>query len=43
MHPDLLEYLPDPTGKKGDRFPEREFFYRVFYKLHPETVEDLVK
>ena len=43
LHPELLDYLPDPTGKKKERLPERVFFYRVFYKLFPETVEQLVK
>jgi hypothetical protein len=44
MHPDLKEYLPDPCGSTDhERLPEREFFYKVFYKLHPETVESLVK
>lgn len=41
-HPDLLEYLPDPTGKTETRLPERDFFYKVYFKLHPEWVEDLL-
>ena len=44
MHGDLKQYLPEPTGStEHERFPEREFFYKVFYKLHPDTVESLVK
>jgi hypothetical protein len=42
-HPDLLEYLPDPTGKTETRLPERDFFYKVYFKLHPDVVEELVK
>jgi DNA-dependent RNA polymerase auxiliary subunit epsilon len=43
MHPDLKDYLPDPTGnKENERLPERDFFYKVFYKLHPETVDSLI-
>ena len=25
------------------RLPEREFFYKVLYKLHPETVDELIR
>ena len=43
LHPDVLEYLPDLQGSDGNtRFPEREFFYKVLYKLHPETVDELI-
>ena len=41
-HPDLAQYLPDPQGRADIRLPERDFFYRVAYALHPSTVEDLV-
>jgi hypothetical protein len=44
MHPDLKEYLPEPQGNEGnERLPERDFFYKVFFKLHPESVESLIK
>ena len=44
MHPDLKEYLPDPQGSEANqRLPERDFFYKVFFKLHPESVESLIK
>ena len=40
----MLQYLPEPTGT-GDnkRLPEREFFYKVLFKLHPQTVETMIK
>ena len=42
--PLLQKYLPDPTGSEDNqRFPDRDFFYRVMYALYPETVEELVK
>ena len=41
MHPDLAQYLPDVQGNDL-RLPERDFFYRVAYALHPDTVEELV-
>lgn len=40
----LRDYLPDIKCSDGQqRFPEREFFYKVLYALYPETVEDLLK
>ena len=42
--PLLKLYLPEPHGTNEDqRYPERDFFYRVMYALYPETVEELVK
>ena len=44
LHPDLHDYLPEPTSKdERHRFPEREFFYKVLFKLHPDTVDELIK
>jgi hypothetical protein len=43
MAPDILQYLPDLEGKNDDRYPERDFFYRVLNALHPELVEELIK
>ena len=42
MAPDVLEYMPDIEGKKEDRFPERDFFYRVLNALHPKLVDQLI-
>ena len=42
MVPDLLDYLPDLQGKDGQRFPERDFFYRVLNALHPGIVDTLI-
>ena len=42
MAPDVLEYMPDIEGKKEDRFPERDFFYRVLTALHPKLVDQLI-
>ena len=39
--PDLKDYLPDPHGKE-QRLPERDFFWKVMYSLHPETVENFI-
>jgi hypothetical protein len=41
--PNVADYLPDPTGKEEMRLPERDFFYKVLYSLHPEVVDDLIK
>ena len=44
LHPDLHDYLPEPTSEdEKHRYPEREFFYKVLFKLHPNTVDDLIK
>ena len=40
--PNVSDYLPDPTGKGESRLPERDFFWRVLYCLHPEYVDKLV-
>ena len=42
MVPDILDYLPDLQGKDEDRYPERDFFYRVLNALHPELVDQLI-
>ena len=43
-HPELKNYLPEVSGPKGsERYPDRDFFYKVLYALYPETVEELVK
>jgi len=39
MSPDVHEYMPELEGKQEDRFPERDFFYRVLNALHPELVD----
>jgi hypothetical protein len=42
--PELHHYLPEPHGTAEDqRYPDRDFFYRVLYALYPDTVEDLVR
>ena len=41
--PNVADYLPEPTGKDEMRLPERDFFYKVLYSLHPEVVDDLIK
>ena len=40
---DVADFLPDPTGKGEQRLPERDFFWKVLYSLHPVYVEDLIK
>ena len=42
MVPDFLQYLPDLEGKNEDRYPERDFFYRVLNALYPQIVDTLV-
>ena len=42
--PEVQQYLPEPHGnKEHQRYPERDFFYRVLYALFPDMVEDLVR
>ena len=41
--PNVSDYLPDPTGKEEERLPERDFFWKVLYTLHPDYVDDIVK
>jgi hypothetical protein len=44
LKPDLLDYLPELQGTDENlRFPERDFFYKVLYKLHPELVDEMIK
>lgn len=40
--PEVHDYMPDPVGDKELRFPDREFFYRVLYALHPEETDRLI-
>jgi hypothetical protein len=40
--PDILFYLPELEGKQEDRYPDRDFFYRVVNALHPEMVDNLI-
>ena len=40
--PDVVDYMPDPVGEKELRFPDREFFYRVLYALHPDETDRLI-
>ena len=40
--PDFLQYLPDLEGKEGNRFPERDFYYRALNALYPHIVDTLV-
>ena len=37
--PNVREYLPDWDNK----FPERDFFFKVLYTLHPEKVESMIE
>jgi hypothetical protein len=37
--PNVLEYLPDWDNK----FPERDFFFKVLYTLHPDKVESMIE
>ena len=41
--PNVADHLPDPTGNDEQRLPERDFFWKVLYSLHPDYVEDMVK
>ena len=43
MVPDILAYLPELEGKKEDRYPERDFFYRVLNALHSDIVDTIIK
>ena len=40
--PDILDYMPELQGKKEDRYPERDFFYRVLNALYPDIVDTLI-
>jgi hypothetical protein len=42
MRPQIKEYLPDISGKGEDRYPERDFFYRVVNSLYPDIVTELI-
>ena len=42
MVPDILDYLPELQGKDEDRYPERDYFYRVLNALHPDLVDQLI-
>ena len=42
MVPDVLDYMPELYGKGEDRYPERDFFYKVLNALYPELVSNLV-
>ena len=37
--PNVLNYLPDWDNK----FPERDFFFKVLYTLHPDKVESMIE
>ena len=37
--PNVTDYLPDWDNK----FPERDFFFKVLYTLHPEKVESMIE
>ena len=39
----VSDYLPDPTGSDDLRLPERDFFWKVVYTLHPEKVDELIQ
>ena len=39
--PDILLYLPTPTGKEV-RLPEREFFWTVVYSLYHDATEEYI-
>ena len=40
--PQVLEYLPDPSGTNNQILPERTFFWRVVYAIMPEKVEEYI-
>ena len=40
--PELKHYLPEPSGKKEKRFPDRDFFFAVLYALYPTRTEELI-
>ena len=35
----MRDYLPEWDGK----FPERDFFFKVLYTLHPDKVESMIE
>jgi len=37
--PNVLSYLPDYDNK----LPERDFFFKVLYTLHPDKVEMMIE
>ena len=39
----VADYLPQPTGKDELRLPERDFFWKIVYTLHPEKVDELIR
>ena len=39
----VADYLPEPTGKDELRLPERDFFWKVVYSLHPDKVDELIR
>ena len=41
--PNVKDYLPEPTGKGENRLPERDFFWKVLYSLHPDWVDSLIQ
>ena len=40
--PGIKDYLPDPFGKE-QRLPERDFFWKTMYALHPDKVDNFIR
>ena len=43
LHPDHMTFLPKRQVSMKSIVTLREFFYKVLFKLHPNTVDDLIK
>ena len=42
-HPDIRDYLPDPSGSEGkERLPDRDFVYMVVNALYPATIDEMI-
>ena len=41
--PEIAEYLPDLIGKNEKRFPDRDYFYKVFNALKPDIVDSIIQ
>ena len=41
--PNVADYLPDKTGsEEHERLPERDFFWKIMFALHPDQVEQWI-
>ena len=43
MLPNVANYLPEPSGNGVKRLPERDFFWKVIYCLHPDFVDSKIQ